>query len=340
MSLLLNNLTESWPAELWRDVPVLVAVSGGADSVALLASLALLRSQNEPSHAGPLIAAHFDHQIRPESAEDAAFVENLAARWDVPCLVGAGEPGTLEDEASARKARYAFFRQAAFQTGARYLAIAHTADDQAETILHRLLRGASLRGVSGIPRSRRLTEMTTIVRPLLGCSRADIIEFLQSHALDWRDDPSNRSGRYTRNRIRHELLPLLEASYNPRVRQALLRFGLHASRSQAALETDLEALLERCTLRVDHPTLWELDCVLLREAGAARMVAVFQLLWRRSGWPEQAMDTAAWNRLCETVWGVHQLPFEMPGQVRVAPFEERLQLTRDETALSGSPSTE
>src|SRR5262245_32292513 len=206
------QLAAGWPPEAWRDVTILVAVSGGADSVALLHALAQLRTAGE----GRLIVAHFNHRLRgAESDGDQAFVEELAARLGLAVVIGRRDGGTDErpdaaDEESLRESRYAFLRLESGVHGARYVATAHTADDQVETVLLNILRGTGLAGLAGIPRVRPLAEATTLIRPLLGVSRGEILGYLASLDQPFREDASNRNLEYTRNRVRHELLPLLE----------------------------------------------------------------------------------------------------------------------------------
>jgi tRNA(Ile)-lysidine synthase len=212
---------------------VLVAVSGGADSVALLHALRILA----PDLRLTLSAVHVDHGLRPESGEDAAFVEALARSWGVPVAVeriAVGPGASLE--ARARDARYAALRRQAAGVGADRVALGHTADDQAETVLMRLLEGAGPRGLAGIPPVRGV-----YIRPLIETRRSAIVEELARAGLRWRDDPSNRDLKFLRNRIRHELLPLLAASYNPEIVRALGR----AAALTRALLGEVSALAER-----------------------------------------------------------------------------------------------
>jgi tRNA(Ile)-lysidine synthase len=209
-------------------VTVLAAVSGGADSVALLLGLSQLRAASP----GRLVAAHFNHRLRgSESEQDQAFVEELSREVGVECIVGAAAAdlaaahGGQGLEGAARQVRYEFLARAADQCGARYVATAHTADDQAETILHHILRGTGLAGLAGIPRTRPLTPAATLIRPLLAVTRQEVLDYLQQLGKTYRDDSTNRLTDLTRNRIRLELLPLLERDFNPQVRGALLRLG-------------------------------------------------------------------------------------------------------------------
>lgn len=210
---------------LARGNRVLLGVSGGPDSVALLHLLWRLR---EAWRLG-LAVVHVDHQLRPESGGDAAFVEAFAGQLGVPVTVVrrdlGSEPGhglSLEDH--ARRIRYAAFQEVAARQRATHLALAHTADDQAETVLMRLLRGSGLAGAAGIPVTRPLGEVT-IIRPLLRVWRQEILAYLREHRLSSRQDATNADRRFVRNRIRHELIPLLEREYNPQIKVLLTQFA-------------------------------------------------------------------------------------------------------------------
>ena len=153
------QLAAAWPPEDWQDVTVVLAVSGGADSVALLRAMTAVRGGGE----GRLAAAHLNHQLRgAESDGDEAFVVELCGRLGIACEVGRTPAGELAAEsgdgieAAARDARYRFLAATAARLGARFVATAHTADDQAETILHRILRGTGIGGLAGIARTRPL----------------------------------------------------------------------------------------------------------------------------------------------------------------------------------------
>jgi tRNA(Ile)-lysidine synthase len=203
-----------------RGERLVVGLSGGADSVALTAALAGLRRRR----GFELVAAHLDHGLRPGSADDAAFCHALCASLGVPLRGGSGrvraralrEKGGLEQ--AARRERYSFLRRVKQDEAAVAIAVAHTQDDQAETLLLRLLRGAGSTGLAGMrPRSGDL------LRPLLGVSRREVLAYLEERGLAWREDPSNADTSLTRNRVRLELLPYLEERFNPRVRPALAR---------------------------------------------------------------------------------------------------------------------
>ncbi|MFH0909740.1 MAG: tRNA lysidine(34) synthetase TilS [bacterium] len=204
---------------------VLVGVSGGADSVALLHALHFLRKRLGLR----LSVAHLHHGIRGKAADrDETWVRDLAwrlglpfvsERTDVPAL--ARRRG-ISIEMAAREARYAFFARAIRSTGASVLATAHTADDQAETVLLRLLRGAGGQGLGGMA-YRADRDGVTVIRPMLDVTHAEAVRFLYRHRRTWREDASNRDTDFLRNRVRHELLPLLEKHFNPQIRRALQR---------------------------------------------------------------------------------------------------------------------
>jgi len=222
---------------------VLVAVSGGADSVALAYVLAEL--------GYPIEIAHFDHETRDgASAADARFVERLANRLNAPyhlerrpvareaCAAG------KSFEHHARDLRYAFFLRTARERGIAAIATGHHADDQAETVLLRILRGSGLQGLAGIPPVRE-TDGARIVRPLIACSRVEILAYLRARRLRYRTDVTNAHRSFPRNRIRHELIPMLERAYNPAVRAALLRLAEMQRRQNAYLRPFEEKALKR-----------------------------------------------------------------------------------------------
>jgi tRNA(Ile)-lysidine synthase len=216
---------------------VLVGVSGGADSVALLAELVALA----PSLSLDLHVLHVDHQLRPESGRDGAFVEDLGRRLRVPVIVECVRvaPGGSVEEA-ARVARHAALEAAAERLGATRVALGHTADDQAETVLMRLLEGAGVRGLAAIPPVRG-----RIIRPLIHARRRDVEAALRAAGEAWIEDPSNRDPKFLRNRVRHELLPLLASGYDGDVVPALVRTAALAREATEALDQLAARELER-----------------------------------------------------------------------------------------------
>jgi tRNA(Ile)-lysidine synthase len=211
---------------------VAVAVSGGPDSVALLHALRELCASADWGVAGVI---HVNHQLRPEAEDDEAFVAKLAADLQLPIEITRVDVAARvaverrSVEVVAREARYACFEQAAARLHATTVATGHSLDDQAETVLLRLLRGAGSRGLSGIRPRRGL-----YVRPLLACQRSHILDFLASRHIEFRDDASNASLTIARNRVRHQLLPVM-AQLAPGATRALARFARLAADDEEVL---------------------------------------------------------------------------------------------------------
>lgn len=224
---------------------VMAAVSGGADSVCLLYVLRDLGYALE--------VAHFDHQTREgESTADAKFVQELAGRLSLPFHLDTlpveeqARDSALSFEEYARKARYAFLTRIAVARDCPAMATGHHADDQAETVLMRIIRGTSPRGLAGIPRLRE-EEGVRIVRPLLDCTRDEILAFLERRGLAYCTDRTNEDTQYLRNEVRHELLPALCRDYNPKVRDALLRLGELQRCENELLDSLARSFAEECT---------------------------------------------------------------------------------------------
>ena len=323
------DLSNSWPRSKWVSVKVLVAVSGGPDSVALTRCLKSL--QPDPS---ALVVAHFNHQLRGEDSQaDQTFVEHLSRDLGLQCIVGSANShpprawtDVAEAEAEARQQRYEFLVSTAQQIGARYIATGHTADDQAETVLHHVLRGTGLAGLAGIPRTRRATEAVTIVRPLLSVRRQTILEYLGRLHQEYRHDETNDHHSYTRNRIRHELMPRLQQDYNQEVTEALLRLSQIAAESQAVLRGLAARLLDDCLLLQSDATV-RLSTPPLENASQHMRRECFVVLWQQQHWPLQSMSFAHWQELAQLVADTEG-SINLPGNIVARRFETELTLTR------------
>ncbi len=201
---------------------VVVAVSGGADSVALLHALWAIRLDSHFS----VVVAHLDHGLRPEGEKEALWVGKVARKLGIPFHRGKVDVRSFQKEKAltlqeaARELRYSFLGGVAGKCGANKIALGHTADDQAESLIIRLLRGSGTRGLSGIPPMRD----GIYIRPLIETWRKEIEDYLKDQRIAYLTDPSNQCLQYLRNRIRHELLPLLQ-QYNPRIRQILVQMA-------------------------------------------------------------------------------------------------------------------
>jgi tRNA(Ile)-lysidine synthase len=314
---------------------VVVAVSGGPDSVALLR--ALLKVQ--PTLAsGPIVIAHLNHLLRGrESDADEGFVRDLhellpptgPSRVILVCDRIDVRAKALEEkdnlENAARKYRYDWLRQTALNHGIRWIATGHTADDQAETVLHHLLRGTGLKGLRGIAERRRMAQHVFVIRPLLKVTRQEILSFLEAEGQPYQLDSSNIDLSYTRNRIRHELLPPLAKNYSPEIVSRLCRLAEHARRTYRRVEERARKLLARIELPragamlvFDRETIASAPRNLVREA--------FRLVWQRENWPADAMTFEHWDRLANVALG-EILAADFPGGVRARCLERVFQLT-------------
>jgi len=332
-----DKLARSWPPEAWRDVTVVAAVSGGADSIALLRWLASQRDRG----ADRLVAAHFNHRWRgAESDADEALVREVCRAEGIACEVGSAasqQPASEGDglEAAARDLRYAFLAQAARRCGARYVATAHTADDQVETILHRIVRGTGPAGLSGMPRVRELCPGVTLIRPLLEVTRKEVVDYLARLGQAYRQDASNRDPRFTRARIRHELLPLLRRQYNERVDEALLRLGRLSGEMQQVIDSLVEDL-QRRTVRDDAGGAVRVEADLLQDTPAYLLRELLISIWKSHGWPLQEMSFEKWEQLAAMVHSPTEAESkrDLPGGISVERKETSLVLRR------GKPSRE
>ena len=229
---------------------LVIGVSGGADSLCLLA---LLRQLATPYRLR-LHVAHLNHQLRGSASDgDAAYVAEVARQWGLPCTLGNedvtafAQHHRLNLEDAARQCRYRFLAQTAQQIGATKIAVGHHADDQAETVLLRLLRGSGRTGLRGMqpqtPLGDLFPELATtnlsLIRPLLATPRAEIEAFCQAHNLTPRHDHSNDDRSLTRNRIRHELIPQLQ-NYNPNIAQLLTQTAEQLTAEDAVLHQALD----------------------------------------------------------------------------------------------------
>jgi tRNA(Ile)-lysidine synthase len=219
---------------------VLVALSGGLDSVVLLH---LLRFRAAPVLLD-VCAAHFDHRMRPTSQADAAWVAGLCRAWDVP-LVPGGAERPLRSEEEAREARYSFLEAARRELGAAAVLTAHHADDLAETVLFRVLRGTGPAGLVGIAQRRD----PHVYRPLLGLWRTELEEYAREARLAWREDATNQDARFARNALRQRVLPEIENRVAPGARRALVRLAEIACDNESGWQSVLPAIMAPLDVR-------------------------------------------------------------------------------------------
>lgn len=318
-------LQRAWPAESWRNVHVLVAISGGADSTALLRAIASLKQAQ--GGAGRLFAAHVNHQMRgAESDADAQWVGDFCNQISVPLTI-AGAQQSPQSEEEARSVRYELLQQMAGELGARYIVTAHTRDDQIETILHRIMRGTGMAGLVGIPGARPLSPAVTLVRPLLQVSRSMVEQYLRELCQDYRTDSTNLDRRYTRNWIRHELLPLLSKRTDGFAPQALLQLSEQAGEAQQVIASLAEVLLARHfdmrpgqILIAKGSQLREEPALVVREA--------IKLAWQAAAWPQRAMTSKHWQQIYELVNSTDRTVLNLPASVRAEATDQHVVLSR------------
>ncbi|MDA8097925.1 MAG: tRNA lysidine(34) synthetase TilS [Clostridia bacterium] len=301
---------------------VLVAVSGGPDSTSLLDVLFQLAPELELA----LTVAHLNHMFRGAEAEaDALHVRNLAARYGLP-YVGEDvdvpayrqEQG-LSAQVAAREVRYGFLEETARETGAAVVALGHNADDQAETILLNFLRGTGLAGLGGIPPVR-----DHYVRPLIELRRHEIEDYCRKQGLVARQDSSNLKPVYTRNRIRHQLMPLLEREYNPGLVTALLRLGEIARAENQYLDDEAAMALDLVREPGEEDGGVALDLKVLRD-----MPPVICRRVLRQAWQTVAGPVATDYRHIERLFSLLHTPaggqlVELPGGIMVEKVRHAL----------------
>jgi tRNA(Ile)-lysidine synthase len=307
---------------------IVVAVSGGPDSTALLrASLAVRSSTTDM----PLVIAHLNHMLRgADSNGDEAFVcgqaELLGLKLRCKRIDIAAEARTAGDnlESVARLIRYNWLEKVALESGMGYVATGHTADDQAETVLHRLLRGTGIQGLRGIAARRPLSNGIEIIRPMLQVTRAEVITYLDKEKQQFREDCSNLDLRLTRNRIRHELLPALARAHSPAIVSHLGQLAEQAEEMQAAIETVAGQLLNEVELpRAGRRLIFERER--LTRSPRPLIREMFRLVWRREDWPQADMDFAAWDRLAAVA--LNELAaVDLPGGIQARVRERVVQL--------------
>ncbi len=292
---------------------LVVACSGGPDSTALLRSLHRLRT----AHHLSLHVAHLNHDFRGAEADhDAAFVQRLADGMGLPCSIDKRDPiayqqtrGISSFEQAAREMRYAFLFAVAASVKASAVALGHTADDQAETILLHMLRGSGLHGLRGMAELAEWPWLERypgplLFRPLLKVDKADTAAYCRDLGQTYREDSGNYMWRFTRNKVRHDLMPRLARDYNPRARDALLRLSRAARDEADYIEEELDrrwtSIATECDgeVRIDAIALNRLHLVLQRHAlrrayaaslgdarglGESHIDAMLSLLHRRRG---------------------------------------------------------
>ena len=304
---------------------VLVAVSGGADSIALLRGLHVLARD----FSLDLHVAHANHGVRlAESDADSLWVQSTCRDLSLPCVVAdfGMSPDQAGIEESARDLRFEFLIRTAQQTECAFVVLGHTANDQTETVLHHLLRGTGLAGLRGIPKTRPLADGVALVRPLLEISREEVETWLRSLGQSWREDHTNRDDAMTRNRIRNQLIPQLEEQFNPQIARVLRSLSTQAGEWYDLIKSQVEPLVAAAlvsasdtTIRIHTATLRKQLPLLVRES--------LVQIWTQAGWPLQRMGFAEWDSMANLIAN-DQNARSFPGNIDARKRGELLVLTR------------
>jgi tRNA(Ile)-lysidine synthase len=301
---LLQSWKHLWCTDEWYDSKVVIGVSGGADSVALLTLFMQLRP--DPTRT---IVAHFNHGLRGNDSDgDESFVREFAKGLST-CFVGGraeyqSDQWILRSESGLRKQRYQFLQSVAEEHQANWIALGHQADDVVETFLHHLLRGSGPSGLASIRSRRKLNRGCHVVRPLLNATREQIEEFLSSQKIAYRTDTSNNSNDYTRNRIRNQLLPALRKfSPTPGLDARLLMSANLIAEQQEWIEANASEWLEEHQLRAEGEAEASFTVPLAEVVRTPWPVMreAMVLVWKKYNWPLQAMNAKHWNRLRDLI---------------------------------------
>jgi tRNA(Ile)-lysidine synthase len=309
LSVVEQEVATRWPPGVWVGTRMLVAVSGGADSVALLHSLVRLsRAQATNTGISLIDVAHYNHGWRGAASDaDQAFVRELCQRLGVRLFEGADLSGLSgpanKSEERAREVRYQFLTDTAYACGARYVVTGHTANDRVETVLHNLFRGTGLSGVAGPALTRQLDRDLVLIRPLVGCWREQIEGYLGELGEAYRQDASNVDITYRRNYLRHSLMPILRREYGVQVDQRLCSFSELAEETMAALRDSAEEYLRLVeALRRDAGLVGDLDAAWVPSLGQLNFPWVvvregLRNVWLARQWKLQAMTREHWEAL-------------------------------------------
>jgi tRNA(Ile)-lysidine synthase len=312
---------------------VLLAVSGGADSVALLRGLLGLKDALGVSQS-QLAVAHLNHGLRPCSGTDADFVAQLCDEFEVDFYgekvdaTASSVPTSDGIEAWAREIRYRFLKETAGRIGARYLMTAHTLNDQAETVLFRLLRGTGWRGAAGIAAAQAITQDLTLLRPMLSVTRDNVIDYLSGLGQSFVVDPSNSTADFTRNRIRNEVIPLLDDVMTRHTAPQLARFAGQMQHWMTWIHAETARWSTSC-VAMDSEIRIRINTEAFRQVPPVFQAEVIRSVWIRQGWPQQKMTEHHWNRCVELALSVpsgENMLF--PGGIQAEIKDHQLWLTR------------
>jgi tRNA(Ile)-lysidine synthase len=343
---LLHAIETAWPHVQWNEQNVVIAVSGGPDSIALMKAMSLLQP-----HAKRLIVAHYNHALRGIDSElDQQLVMEMATSWGMTCVVARSEweSSRSPSEDDLRKLRRDFLKRTAIQCNARWIALAHHADDQVETFVHHLLRGSGPRGLAGMPTVHRDDFDQTLIwiRPMLQVRRRDILSFLEEQNQPFRLDASNSTNDFTRNRIRNELLPWLrEFMGSDGVDQRLLQASCLIREEHTCIELQAIQWLAEQGIVIDAPpTTLEIGIAIpiasVRNNRWPIIQQAFWMCWQRNRWPLREMSFQHWQSfhkfIDDAAQTTHRKRIQFPGGIVAVCRKGMLTIQKANEAPSAS----
>lgn len=323
MSRVLESILEAWPAHRWIRSTIVLAVSGGPDSVALLCAMDHLRLHEPASNRPRLVIAHLNHGLRgAQSDQDQAFVGELANQKNLEVFSQKLQGSALgTGEAPLRKARIGFLKGIAGHVGASWIATGATADDSVETMLHNLLRGTGPAGLAGIRHQREISEGVQLIHPMLGLWKSDLLEYLGSIGQSFRIDASNSQSLYTRNRIRNECLPFLEQFIgSDQLKRRLLKTSELIRQEHQVIEQLALQWLDSKVVRWGEGRV-EVDCKDVSEVAWPVLQSALVALWHRMGWPLEQVGYRHWEQVRSWIdasaGSAHPTRMQLPGPIEL-----------------------
>ena len=317
---LLANISDAWPTKDWVNSKLIAAVSAGADSVAMLHLLNMVLKRAGGN--GQIIVLYCNHNTRPECADEQDFVQQLAKQIDCKFVCrDLGPYSTGQSEDSLRVARYDAFVNVAHDHGTRYVATAHHADDQIETVLFRIIRGTGISGLAGIP-PLRIQKDVTFVRPVLGIRRIELRQFLSEINQPFCEDPSNASSNYSRNFIRNELLPSISHKFGAQSLDSILRLAEQASQIERYLDELVDAFwADSVQITNGQATVTLTD---IRQQPEFVLSHLVRALWKKMNLPQQEMTQKKWSQITRAIADASNVSLQMPGKTTVEVFADKM----------------
>lgn len=295
---------------------IIAGVSGGPDSIALLHLLKLL--QHELGFK--ILVAHINHQIHRESTEHEIFVRQIAEQLNLPIFVknwpakNHPKKGSLENH--ARIFRFKFFKQLITKTNADAVALAHTENDQAETILMKMIRGTGMEGLRGILAKREVEEIQ-IIRPLLTCRKKDILAYCRQNGIRFCIDPTNSDITYTRNKIRRQLMPTLEKNYNPQISNTLSNLADNMNRDYDFIDQYSNTILRKLMITNSGNSI-TINKIALKKIHPAIVMHVIRKLIRHSKGNSNQIDQKHIQLIIDAIKNDKTCKFPLPGKVNIS----------------------